>query len=95
MNSNDSTLESFFLIRDIQTKKYLTFTTITKKQLKIELEYEKSGISYFDGVFCSSYKQAVRISNLEKAEEMFYWLNSINPSKYELLRISVDAKKIS
>lgn len=92
---DDTVLESFFLIRDTSNKKYLKFTTQSKKQLEFELEIEARGSFYADGVFGADYKQAVRIVDLVKAEEMFCWLNSINSAKYELLKVCVNANRIS
>jgi hypothetical protein len=87
--------DSCYIIRNVNTKKFLKFTTKTKEQLQYEMEIESHGSFYADSVFVSSFGQAVKIRDYDEAERMFLWLNQIHPASFEILKIEVTGEKVS
>lgn len=94
-NQNIGIFDTYYIIRNIETQKYITYITKTKDQLSIEICLEQMKSFYSNSLYCEHLSKAVKIYGFDNAEQMFSWFEELSPGKHELIKINVTGTKIS
>ena len=88
-------MDSYYVIRNIHSNKFLRFTVKTKDLLETELDIERRGSFYSDNLFIGDFYKAVQIRSAAEARTIHNWLEEICKNSYELLAIDILGTKAS